>query len=356
MMLYLREGTKKRIALNPFGRAIFVGSEGEAGKIFLLKDGDILESQKAIIAMSAEGGGRIHIRPNNITATSVQSDGIALRNNNNENVILHNSGAGLFGGLNAGGNIALFKNTQSIPRPFAEAPIHLSADNSRLIMRRDDFPTVLLTGVGEYEGGMLGGVLRLGSPAPPIFSGEIQLYKQGVNIESPSERPATRIGPGHISCGGEVVASTFRAFDDIILHNADVAEEFDSMESNNIDAGTVMVLHEEYDQLKISSKEYDKKVAGIISGGEGYRPALIMDKKENPKNKRVPLALVGKTLCKVEAASSPIERGDLLTTSSILGHAMKATDPSRSIGSIIGKALRPLIKGKGLIPVLVSLQ
>jgi hypothetical protein len=52
----------------------------------------------------------------------------------------------------------------------------------------------------------------------------------------------------------------------------------------------------------------------------------------------------------------PIEVGDLLTTSSCSGHAMKASDPFRAFGAVIGKALRPLASGRGKIPVLVALQ
>ena len=48
--------------------------------------------------------------------------------------------------------------------------------------------------------------------------------------------------------------------------------------------------------------------------------------------------------------------GDLLTTSDTAGHAMKAVDPRRAFGAILGKALQPLSEGRGLIPVLVALQ
>ena len=52
-----------------------------------------------------------------------------------------------------------------------------------------------------------------------------------------------------------------------------------------------------------------------------------------------------------------IEAGDLLTTASIPGYAMKATDPLRSQGAILGKAMESLEKGqKGQILVLVTLQ
>lgn len=40
----------------------------------------------------------------------------------------------------------------------------------------------------------------------------------------------------------------------------------------------------------------------------------------------------------------------------VYGHAQKVLDPSKATGAIIGKALGALEKGKGRIPVLVTLQ
>ena len=48
--------------------------------------------------------------------------------------------------------------------------------------------------------------------------------------------------------------------------------------------------------------------------------------------------------------------GDLLTTSKTHGHAMRATDPGRAFGSVIGKALSGLAHGQDMISVLVTLQ
>jgi hypothetical protein len=70
----------------------------------------------------------------------------------------------------------------------------------------------------------------------------------------------------------------------------------------------------------------------------------------------MPLALVGKVYCKVDANHSSIEIGDILTTSATIGHAMKATDPFKAFGAVIGKALGTLKDGCDLIPVLVTLQ
>jgi hypothetical protein len=60
--------------------------------------------------------------------------------------------------------------------------------------------------------------------------------------------------------------------------------------------------------------------------------------------------------CKVDADIAPIKVGDLLTTSPTKGHAQKVKDPAQAIGAIVGKALGALKKGKGTIPVIVTLQ
>ncbi len=65
---------------------------------------------------------------------------------------------------------------------------------------------------------------------------------------------------------------------------------------------------------------------------------------------------MGKVYCKVDASYAPIAIGDLLTTSPTPGHAMNAIDQLQAFGAVIGKALRPLGEGQGLIPILIALQ
>ena len=136
--------------------------------------------------------------------------------------------------------------------------------------------------------------------------------------------------------------------------NADCAEDFDISEAEKVDAGTVMGLNEKA-KLQEGYHAYDKKVAGVVSGAGGNRPGIVLGRQES-RNKRIPIALMGKVFCKVDANYSPIEVGDLLTTSATPGHAMKASDPVKAFGAVIGKALRPLKTGEGLIPILIALQ
>jgi len=139
---------------------------------------------------------------------------------------------------------------------------------------------------------------------------------------------------------------------DIKLSGGDCAELFDVANECDIEAGTVLVLDESAD-LCPCKHHYDKRVAGVISGAGDFRPGMILD---HQRIDGVPVALMGKVWCKVDASEIPIEVGDLLTTSPTPGHAMKAEDRDLSFGSVLGKAMGSLDTGKGLIPILVTLQ
>ncbi|NVK64136.1 MAG: hypothetical protein HWE22_06085 [Flavobacteriales bacterium] len=142
---------------------------------------------------------------------------------------------------------------------------------------------------------------------------------------------------------------------DIEFLNADFAEEFDMAEDqmDELEAGKVVVLRED-GKLIQSTSAYDSKVAGVIAGAGDYKPGIVMDKQGGEN--RMPIALLGKVSCWVDADQAPIQVGDLLTTSGTAGHAMKVTDSSKALGAVIGKALQPLEKGKGMITVLVNLH
>jgi len=155
-------------------------------------------------------------------------------------------------------------------------------------------------------------------------------------------------GPAGYFDGDVVVTGVIR------MTRADYAEEFTVTDRLQADPGMVMVL-DDHGGVRISREAYDPRVVGVVSGAGLYRPAVILDHCGDVPN-RLPLALMGKAYCMVDATDVPVAVGDLLTTSSIPGHAMKATDPLRSFGTVIGKALQPLSAGRGLMPVLVRLQ
>jgi hypothetical protein len=141
---------------------------------------------------------------------------------------------------------------------------------------------------------------------------------------------------------------------DVNLIGRDCAEDFDVVDENGVDPGTVMVIDNQ-GALLPSNKAYDRRVAGVISGAGECKPGIVLGKQRTPGNRK-PIALVGKVYCKVDANHAAVEIGDLLTSSPTPGHAMKAEDPQKAFGAVIGKALRPLAAGQGLVPILVALQ
>jgi hypothetical protein len=157
-----------------------------------------------------------------------------------------------------------------------------------------------------------------------------------------------------VTSGGDAYfAGSVSVDGDVTLTNADFAEDF-NISDGDAEPGTVMVLGDQ-DTLKPSDHAYDKRVAGVISGAGDYKPGIVLD-KQTSQRKRSSISLLGKVFCKVDARYGSITVGDLLTTSNTPGHAMKATDPFKAFGSVIGKALRPLCEGQGLIPILIALQ
>jgi len=141
---------------------------------------------------------------------------------------------------------------------------------------------------------------------------------------------------------------------DIVLQNADCAEDFDIADAESPEPGAIMVIDDQ-GKLRQSRQPYDRTVVGVLSGAGECRPGIILDRRPSD-NPRAALAMVGKVYCKVDATYNPISVGDLLTTSATPGHAMKAADPQQAFGAVIGKALRPHREGPGLIPILAALQ
>jgi hypothetical protein len=138
---------------------------------------------------------------------------------------------------------------------------------------------------------------------------------------------------------------------------ADFAESIAvSGQSNRYEPGDLLVLDTTADRrLTVTSEPYSTLVAGIYSTKPGVL-ATAHNMDDANFSTEVPLAIVGIVPCKVSAENGPIHRGDLLVTSSTMGHAMKGTDRSRMLGAVVGKALEPLPRGLGVIQVLVTLQ
>jgi hypothetical protein len=141
-----------------------------------------------------------------------------------------------------------------------------------------------------------------------------------------------------------------------VTGGADLAEPFPISEQDSIPAGAVVVIDEDNaGKLKLCRKAYDTRVAGVVSGAGGVNPGLTLQQAGTLDEGRH-IALNGRVYALATAANGPIKPGDLLTTSDVAGHAMKATDKVSSYCAIIGKALSSLEAGAGLVLILVNLQ
>lgn len=143
-----------------------------------------------------------------------------------------------------------------------------------------------------------------------------------------------------------------------ITGGSDLSEQFD-VKPVDVEVGPGMVVSIDPDNpgdLQVCRKPYDNRVAGIISGANGIKTGMMMGQKGTEADGKHPVALTGRVYCRANASNGPIRPGDLLTTSPVPGHAMKATDRDRAFGATIGKAMTSLEQGSGLVLVLVSLQ
>jgi hypothetical protein len=177
----------------------------------------------------------------------------------------------------------------------------------------------------------------------------------GLWVESRGPQRKAAHFEGNIEVVGTVtVSSDLAVTGDVFLKNRDLAERFELASDAESVPGTVMVMHAD-GAAAPCARDYDKRALGVISGAGTLRPAITLG-VEPSATRAAPIALLGTAFCLVDADRAAVEVGDLLTCSGTRGHAMKAVDASRSFGAVIGKALAPLPSGRGLVPIIVSLQ
>jgi hypothetical protein len=143
---------------------------------------------------------------------------------------------------------------------------------------------------------------------------------------------------------------------DIKLKNADAAEDFDVADAQDLEPGDVVVAGEDAPHcVERSRRPYDSRVVGVVAGAGDHPPGIILG-RDVSRDGRVPIALIGLVWTKTDATAGSIAVGDLLTTSTCPGYAMRVQDPQRAFGAVLGKAMGRLEDGRGLLPVLVALQ
>ena len=203
-------------------------------------------------------------------------------------------------------------------------------------------------GLLTYAGGMFAAFNVLAHSGKALSLGSNDVYDRMVldtngNVGIGTTSPSTKLEVNGTISGTNVVAKY-----------QDVAEWVPA--SEQLSAGTVVVLDStKSNQVTSSTTSYDTRVAGVVS----EQPGIELGEKSEGK---VLVATTGRVRVKVDASKGPIHIGDLLVTSDVPGVAMKSEAVNlggvqfHRPGTLIGKALEPLEKGKGEILVLLSLQ
>jgi subtilisin family serine protease len=144
--------------------------------------------------------------------------------------------------------------------------------------------------------------------------------------------------------------------------NADVAEYI--LASEPLEPGDVVELDPHNPKHYRKAREpYSPWVAGVISTAPGFvlgakhlSLALSVNgegRGELEPGERPLLALLGRVPVKATTENGPIRPGDLLTSASKPGYAMRCEDIHRCEGAIIGKALEALDESEGAILILL---
>ena len=145
-----------------------------------------------------------------------------------------------------------------------------------------------------------------------------------------------------------------------ITGGSDLSEQFDIQAGKTgvaPKAGYVVSIDAAHPgELAVSSRAYDRTVAGVVSGAGDVQPGMLMGQQGTDADGQYPVALTGRVYVWVDASYGAVEPGDMLTTSNTAGHAMKVTDFDQARGAVLGKAMTSLESGRGLVLVLVTLQ
>lgn len=325
------------VRLDGAGATVVVGAEGQGGALKVLTESGGLLFQVAVSSATLRGALIVGARdvPGSIAVMDPVGRPALVAEGGTARLQLGNIG-------NAG-DLVLLDNT-------AKPVLVADGLTATLAVGGDDRAGSVAVRDGDgVEAGRLSGqhaALFLGHATK---AGEILVLnaqgKAGFSVDGATGVVSVGTGDTRVVLDGQV--------GDIRLAGADCAEDFVSIDAARPEPGTVMVIADD-SAIGCCTMPYDRRVAGVVSGAGGARPGIILNQHDEA-SVRVPLALSGRVFCKVDAEAAPIAIGDLLTTSSTPGHAMRACDAERSHGAILGKALRPLERGTGLIPVLISL-
>jgi len=256
--------------------------------------------------------------------------------------------------------------------PEADLEILAEQPHLRLTSDPDDAPYLELRGASGTVGmGWTYGSLRFQDAAGNV-KGEVlcsgsTVYPDGVAIKAGGVVGLNVSNSGRVGVGTQNPSRALTVRGNILVENEttgesvlelgvglDYAEGFDVAGDSPVAPGTVLVIDPDSPgELTPSAIAYDSRVAGIAAGAQGFGSGVKLGVGQFDCD----VALAGRVYCNVDATAAGIEPGDLLTTSSTPGFAMKVTDRQAAYGAILGKAMQRLERGqRGQILVLVTLQ
>lgn len=275
--------------------------------------------------------------------------------NNIEAVRAHHTGSG----------IGLFSRSENFVAAFASSNQNIAVLGDNVGSR--NFPAIdgrstAGPGVRGRSEGEQAGVAGISKGFAGVLAETASDHPALIAVSKGSKKKAGRFQGSVEVTDNLQVAGSVTVAGELLVARADVAEQFDVTsllgDADEVGPGTVVVLDHE-GALTPCTQAYDRCVAGVVSGAGDRVPALVLDRREHPEagegTWRRAVAVVGKVWCQANASSQPIRVGDLLTTSSMRGHAMVAANRDEAFGAVLGKALTPLTSGTGMVLTLVGL-
>lgn len=246
----------------------------------------------------------------------------------------------------------------------------LTVASKDLYLRNADYTTIR----GRYSGSGTGGEIELymGNKPSPSDSGSgfrtLELQASETANTGSQINLYKADGTLGISLDGDFLGLGRVITQEIEVTGGDLAEFFKvnpgNAHNNQLRPGVLLSIDESNPgDMIMTTEAYDRKIAGIISGANGVKPGLLMsgslaeeEERASVQANQFPIALAGKVYVYANTENGIIQAGDMLTSSSVPGYAMKVTDYERAQGAIIGKAMTSLESGNGFVLVLVTLK
>ncbi|MFT7669127.1 MAG: hypothetical protein ACI8X5_001827, partial [Planctomycetota bacterium] len=242
----------------------------------------------------------------------------------------------------------------------ASGDIHFGDGSDRTTVIQEGVSASLVTADGagnmyiqtgtDLSGGSTARLLFTGMGGGPVNMAIAADGNVGVGVANPAAQLHIKASASETLIRGEVADITVFEVTDTgrvvttaleITGGGDLVEGFETT-GGQAPAGTVMIIDASNSGRLIPSKSaYDTKVAGVVSGAGGVKHGIRMGQDDVLDGETL-LAMTGRVYVQCSTENGAIQPGDRLTTSSLAGFAMKATDTTRSVGSVIGKAMSAL--------------